>query len=249
MVRSSLQQKQMRRFYLPQRSDNDIITIDAEQSHHITKVLRLQPGHGIELYDDTGFLYQTSITEVGKAVRVRVESKEYFAPPRPAIILHAGLLKNKKMELVLQKATELGVAETHLFTSDHTSVTLPDKKRLLRYQKIITESCKQCERIHPMRLNPPSPLGTQIQAIDGTNHCYLFWEREQTTPPNGMGDLTTREEIHIFTGPEGGFSGAEIANLPPQVKTISLGQQILRAETAVITAVTIVSYLAGRLNP
>lgn len=242
----------MRRFYLPQpqRSNNDIISLDADQSHHITKVLRLRPGQAIELYDGTGFLYQTTITEVGKAVRVRVQSKEYFDPPRPAIILHAGLLKNKKMELVLQKATELGVAETHLFTSDHTSVTPPDQKRLIRYQKIITESCKQCERIHPMYLNPPSPLATQVQSIISAQHPgYLFWEREKTNRPNCMDNLATHEEIHIFTGPEGGFSGAEIENLPPWIRTISLGQQILRAETAVITAISIVSYLAGRLNP
>jgi len=240
----------MRRFFIQplEHTHTQQIRLDRSESRHITKVLRLQPDVAIELYDGTGFLYQATILEVGKTVSVQIQSKEYFEPPEPAIILHSGLLKNKKMEFILQKSTELGVAEVQLFTSDHTSVPIPDSKKMARYKKIIHESCKQCERIHPMNIFAPTPLSEQLEATPQNSHRYLFWEREQRNDPSIMRNLNTSKEIHIFTGPEGGFSANEITSLAPDIKTISLGQQILRAETAVITGISIVAFLAGRFK-
>ncbi len=240
----------MRRFYIPpSTTDNPTAVLDRDESKHITKVLRLQPNTAIELYDGTGFLYQASITAVNKTVTVQIHSKEFFNPPTPALILHAGLLKNKKMELVLQKATELGVSHVHLFTSDYTSGALPDTKKLNRYNKIIQESCKQCERIHPMTVTPPTPLQEQLKNIEIKMPCYLFWEQEEQNTPHSNDITNVCKAIHIFTGPEGGFSEDEIAALPQNIKTVSLGKQILRAETAVIASISIVAFLAGRLNP
>jgi 16S rRNA (uracil1498-N3)-methyltransferase len=240
----------MRRFFIQTGQDvNQHTALNQEESKHITKVLRLQPGTPIELYDGTGFLYQSIITETGKIVRIQIQSKVYFDPPQPAVILHAGLLKNKKMELVLQKATELGVAAVHLFTSDHTSVHSPDSKKLKRYQKIITESCKQCERLHPMAIHPPTPLDDQLTATKDCPQRFLFWERETSNDPSVLAKLDKTQEIHLFTGPEGGFSQNEIEQLPPAITTVSLGPQILRAETAVIAGVSIVSFLAGHCKP
>jgi 16S rRNA (uracil1498-N3)-methyltransferase len=240
----------MRRFFIQPEliTDDQEVRLDREESRHITQVLRLQPDVAIELYDGTGFLYQSIITRVGKTVAVQIQAKQYFDPVQPAIILHAGLLKNKKMEFVLQKATELGVNEVHLFTSDHTSVPLPDQKKMHRFQKIIQESCKQCERIHPMHIFKPTSLNEQLNATKDAEQRYLFWERELRNDPSIMTGLNRTTPIHLFTGPEGGFSDQEINGLPVTLKTISLGQQILRAETAVITGVSIAAFLAGRFK-
>ncbi len=240
----------MRRFYTQPQSSNILtLSLDKDESRHIIKVLRLQLGTAIELYDGTGFLYQATITKISRTVTVQIHSKEFFKPEAPAIILHTGLLKNKKMELVLQKATELGVSHVHLFTSDHTSVTLPDAKKMNRYEKIIQESCKQCERIHPMTISSPTSLEEQFDATKNATQGYLFWEREQHNDPWAIGTINSSEDIHIFTGPEGGFSEDEISSIPHGIKTISLGKQILRAETAVIASLSIVTFLAGRLRP
>jgi 16S rRNA (uracil1498-N3)-methyltransferase len=239
----------MRRFFIqPPRDLTCRIDLDKEESHHIIKVLRLQPGINIELYDGTGFLYQAVITEINKTVSVQIHNKKFFQKPEPAIILHAGLLKNKKMEFVLQKATELGVDAVHLFTSSHTSTALPDAKKMNRYKKIIRESCKQCERLYPMPVYTPTPLTDQLEAIKDQNQCYLFWEKEQGNSPDSINTINKKQDIHIFTGPEGGFSEEEIESLPAGIKTISLGHQILRAETAVITGVAIVAFLSGRFK-
>jgi 16S rRNA (uracil1498-N3)-methyltransferase len=240
----------MRRFFIEpdQITDDHVVHLDREESLHITKVLRLHPGLAIELYDGTGFLYQATITEVGKTESVHIQSKQYFDRTQPTIILHTGLLKNKKMKLVLQKATELGVDEVQLLTSDNTCVAVPDPKKMLRYQKIIQESCKQCERLHPMAIFGPTPLAEHILATQDTGQRYFFWEREQLQDPSIIAALDPTKPIHLFTGPEGGFSDQEIHSLPADIKTISLGPQILRAETAVIAGVAIVAFLSGRFK-
>ena len=241
----------MRRFFIQPTLDFDTqdITLDKDESRHITKVLRLKPGVVIELYDGTGFLYQAAIINTGKIVSAHIQTKEFFKPPQPDIILHAGLLKNKKMELVLQKTTELGVAAVHLFTSDHTSTTIPDAKKMARYQKIIQESCKQSERLHPMKIFKPTSLKEQLTATRESNQYYLFWERECHNDPGSIDNINHTQPLHIFTGPEGGFSEQEIASLADNIKTISLGPQILRAETAIIAGISIMAYLAGRFKP
>lgn len=250
MDRPSVYKTSMRRFFIqPEQVTGDQdIHLDREESRHITKVLRLQPGVAIELYDGTGFLYQAVITGVGKTVTAHIHSSQYFDRANPAIILHAGLLKNKNMEVVLQKATELGVDEIHLFTSDHTSVATPDHKKMIRFHKIVQESCKQCERIHPMTVSPPTPLHEQLLASSDASQRYLFWEREPRHDLNTLDQINPAQPIHLFTGPEGGFSAREIDTLPTDIKTISLGKQILRAETAVMTGVSIVAFLAGRFK-
>lgn len=240
----------MRRFFIqPEQITGDQdIRLDSEESRHITKVLRLQPDVAIELYDGTGFLYQAVITGVGRTVTAHIRSSQYFDRSQPAIILHAGLLKNKKMEVVLQKATELGVDEIHLFTSDHTSVVVPDQKKMARFLKIVQESCKQCERLHPMPVFNPTPLHEQLLATSDASQRYLFWEREPLHDLSTLAEINPAQPVHLFTGPEGGFSAREIDTLPQDVKTISLGKQILRAETAVITGVSLVAFLAGRFK-
>lgn len=240
----------MRRFFIqPQDiSVDQELCLDQDESRHISKVLRLQPGTLVELYDGTGFLYGACITDINKAVTVRIQTKRHFAPPQPELVLHAGLLKNKKMEMVLQKATELGVQEVHLFTSDHTSVTPPDQKKMSRFNKIIIESCKQCERLHPMHIFQPTPFADQLVATERAGSRYLFWEREEQNDLSMVGEIDKDHPLHLFIGPEGGFSKEEIMALPGDVKTISLGPNILRAETAVITGISIMAFLAGRFK-
>lgn len=241
----------MRRFYLDSPLPDGIAEthLSPAESRHITKVLRLAPGTAVELYDGHGFLYQATLSEIGKKVIALVHAKEFHEPRQPVLILHIGLLKNKKMEFVIQKATELGVSEIQLFTSDHTNVNPPDAKRMARFKKIMQESCKQCERLHPVHIVGTTPLADQIKTLHKTDCCYLFWERETHNTPNLINSNNNTHPVHVFIGPEGGFSPVEIKNLPATITSISLGPQILRAETAVITSLAITSYLTGRLNP
>ncbi len=239
----------MRRFPIaPIRQAQTTTHLDREESRHIRKILRLQKGDRIELFDGMGMVYQATISKIGKEVEVSIESGRQSLPPQPYIHLHLGLLKGKKMDFIIQKATELGVHAIHPFTSEFTEARLPKGQKTERWHKISLEACKQCGRNWPLIIKESAPLTEQIQDLARDATSLLLWEAEKE---QALGDIAlpqALQDLHLFIGPEGGFSPTEVALCRQHMATVSLGPLTMRAETAVIAALSLALFLSGRMH-
>lgn len=239
----------MRRFLIEPLHDSQKTThLGKEESRHIRKVLRLKKGDSIELFDGQGMVYQATITVIDKLVEASINAGMKSTPPLPRLHLHLGLLKGKKMDFIVQKATELGVHVIHPFTSEFTEVRPPNNLKKERWHKISLEACKQCGRNWPLIIIEPAPLADHLQALPADGASVLFWEDEQKQDPSDIALPKDLPDLHLFIGPEGGFSPAEVTLCQGRMATISLGPLTLRAETAVITALSLALFLAGRMH-
>lgn len=234
----------MRRFFItPESIQNNRITITGPEAHHISTVLRLQPGEQVEFIDGSGHIYLATLDVTGKkSVRAAViDKKQVEQESLFPITLAQGVLKGKKMEMVVQKATELGVIHLlPLYTRfcDHKAL---NDNRHARWQRIMVEACKQSQRPTPMHIAGQ----TSLEKVDFSpyTHKYIAWEKEGSTLlPLDM--CSQPGPICICIGPEGGWHQQEVDTLLDSgFLPFSLGPSILRGETATIAAVAITQYV------
>ncbi len=245
----------MRRFFFdPNSRSGDKVILSEEESRHISKVLRLEPGTEIELLDGKGAVYSATIIETGRKTAVYIEGIATIGETlHLPLIVKQGVLKGEKMDTVVQKCTELGVSYMIPFWSSRCQGKLNEtqkKKKHERWQRIGLAACKQCLRPTLMQLDTIVTFTDCISSNPGGEKKLrlLFWEDEQATNIRGIPDLEQFQSIEILLGPEGGFTQEEVIEARAQGwRTVSLGKRILRAETATLTAVSIVQYLSGNL--
>jgi len=232
------------------------MTLTGSDVRHIRKVLRLQPGDGIGLFDGLGAVYTARIDNFARdGIVVEVLDSTPAVTDSPVqIIIAQAYLKDKKMDGLARQLTELGASKWIPFFAER-SVPAPDRRRLAsrleRWQKISREALKQCKRGRFMVIEP---LGTLQDVLWQARTCdvkILFWEKQpqplnlQPTVQQGA----SPEGIFAVLGPEGGFSPAEVeAAVAEGFLTAGLGPRILRAETAAITAVALLQFLFGDLG-
>ncbi|OGQ97884.1 MAG: hypothetical protein A2521_03175 [Deltaproteobacteria bacterium RIFOXYD12_FULL_57_12] len=250
----------MRRFFIDhtQISKNTALLIGPE-ARHITTVLRLKPGQPIQLFDGSGTCYEARISSI---CRDRVEAEILRTAIKttesgPCLYLGQALAKGKKMDFIVQKATELGVASILPFACRYS---IPghaaDERQELRQQRwarIAREACKQCGRPVPPLCRPPVDFEVLLAATvaqDDLDLKLLFWEDDACVPLSRLTiEPAAIRAAMILIGPEGGFSRDEAeAAIAAGFTTVSLGRRILRTETAALVAVAILQYLLGNLE-
>jgi 16S rRNA (uracil1498-N3)-methyltransferase len=244
----------MRRFFFdPAARKGEMVLLSDIESRHIVKSLRLHVGSRIELLDGTGLRYLAEITSLGRQVVARILTADADAQEE-GVALHVGqaMLKNAKMDFVVEKCTELGVTSLSPFISSRSQGNLDDGerggKRQQRWQRIIESACKQCSRTRPLELQGVRPLAELCSADGGEPRRLrlLFWEEEKERCLHDLPPFTDYGRIDLLLGPEGGFSRDEVALAARfGYQSISLGPRILRAETATLAAIAIVRYLSG----
>ncbi len=229
--------------------------IDGSDAHHITRVLRLQPGDEIECIAVNGLVHLVEISEVGATVRGTVKKTVAAAGESPLpIALFQGLAKGDKMDWVVQKAVELGVAEIIPFISRFTVVRLNAKQeqaRGQRWERIAQEAAKQCGRTKLPDIRPIHNWEQLVSAVEervGRRELVLLaYEGEANKGVGGI--VRTPDAVSVLIGPEGGFAGAEVERLTEAgAETISLGPRILRTETAGLAALSLIGYRWGDLK-
>ena len=248
----------MRRFFVaPENISGSTAILTGTEARHVSTVLRLSIGTTILLFNGSGSYFEAVLTKISPS---RVETKIVSITPyietagdyKPALHLAIGLLKGKKMDLVIQKITELGVTGLHPFRSRYCVAQDPAANRLSRWQKIALEACKQCNRPKPLVINPPKDLKELLSSPRENDHDLklIFWEdkegqkslREIFTP------LKKIHSVMIIIGPEGGFNTDEVAQaVDAGYEPVTMGSRILRTETAAITAVSIIQHELGNL--
>lgn len=239
----------MHRFFIdPAQITDKLALLGEEEAHHLKKVLRLKAGAVVELLDGIGTTYQAEVASTTPTVRLTILSRETAAEESPRLAIGQGLLKGQKMDFLLQKANELGVATFLPFSSDHCAARSPREMKLARWQKIVLESCKQCGRARPLALLDISSFDTLLADSSAFATKIILWEKEVNNRLADLSGLAQTPSILALIGPEGGFSEDEISRAVAAGFTpVSLGTRTLRAETAALSAMAILQFLGGNL--
>lgn len=258
----------------PTQFDGDIVTITGDEHHHLRNVRRVRPGENIRLINGKGTVYIAKVLDTATAdvTQAEILSAEFRTPRLPSLTLFQGVPKHDKMELILQKTTELGVTQIIPMHSER-SLQKPSQQRCERWQRVVVSATKQCKRAWLPELSSPQQFETCLAQVkrftrsliccesvteqhiktvlrhgQGTMTCatterYLaLREKREGQAPNSL-DSPKPESISIFIGPEGGFAVEEVnAAIENGCIPVTLGQNILRTETAAIAAVAAVAY-------
>jgi 16S rRNA (uracil1498-N3)-methyltransferase len=246
----------MRRFFFdPADRKGEIVLLPPDESKHVTKVLRLGEGSEIELLDGSGVMYAGHITAIGKRVAVQLTKTERPGENGKSLTVLQGVLKGEKMDMVVQKCTELGVENILPFHSVRCQGKLNASAALKkhgRWERIALAACKQSLRVKLMSIEIPVTLDQALALQEKTGHSsvkLLFWEEEDAVSLDAVKEIETAESITIAIGPEGGFTQEEVDGARALGwQTVSLGKLILRAETAALTAVSLTQFLCGNLK-
>ena len=241
-----------RRFYAPPEAlVGETIRLSVEESHHLMRVLRLNVGDEVSVFDGCGNEYRCRyVTAQGKqALLERFATLDYAVESPLALTLVQGLAKGEKFDFIVQKATELGVMRIVPLLSDYADVKLnvqQTEKRLERWQRISLEALKQCGRRTLVDISEPLTLGEVLQNTDETALRLYFNERGGMSLQAAIADAQPDQAVLAFIGPEGGWSEAEIDLLNRHdCQAVSLGRRILRTETAAIVALALLQYALG----
>ena len=247
----------MRRFFVDKvLSGTGFFSITGKEARHIRNVLRMKKGEMLILMDREGESYEATIEAVHyKEVKTRITQTIPPLPPSPVKInLAQALIKSHPMEYLIQKATELGIHSIHPFYSERTVIQLKSahlKNKMDRWMEIMKSACKQCGRVTIPELNPPLLFEEMINNAAHTKTLkIMLWEDEDKVDLKQLlTSVGSAAHIFVIVGPEGGFTLNEI-NLARDAgfHTVSLGNRILRAETAALSLLSIIQYEWGDLN-
>lgn len=230
-------------------SCGDEIALSASASHHVKTVLRMQNDEHLTLFCGDNREFSGVITQIlKKVVHVKILDMKTVNRESPCSIhLAQGLIKGEKMEWIIQKATELGVASIYPIWTQR-SVVKQDKayldKKLQQWQAITISACEQSGRNTLPIIHPPL-------SFENFLHCNLTsarWILDPYATQTCKSHIKPTHEMTLLIGPEGGFHENEIKQaLQKQFQPLSLGPRILRAETATISVLSILQALAGDL--
>lgn len=210
-------------------------TIQGEEAFHILLSRRIKKDQEIIIQDQNFHRFKVKVVDKKRKSLDLLPLTRLRTPPEPdfKIHLYQSIVKEKAMDHIIQKSTELGVASLTLFHSDFSQNSdLGSEKKMVRWQRISWEACKQSGRLKPpeMRL---IPLGT-APPMDKRKTLFLSLGKKSVS----LRGLRFKErEINIMIGPEGGWSEREIAECDHQ--TFHLGPRTLRSDTASLVALSI----------
>lgn len=229
----------MRRRFFVDQVRNGHAQIEGEDARHLTRVLRVEPGQRYEISDNRN-VYLAEVETARKEHVVFRTLEKLEAPAQgPPVMLLASLIKFDHFEWMIEKATELGVAEVVPVITARTERGLDRAaaKRLERWKRIALEASQQARRAHLPAIREPAELEEALQ-IDAALRLAL------DESPGGLSLLaalkTPPETLALFTGPEGGWTEQERSSFIEAGWTrVSLGPLILRAETAAISALAV----------
>lgn len=241
----------MRRFYaLKENITEDTVLFDRAESAHIRRVLRLEPGEKILVCDGSGMDYVCVLQTCGELCSARIERCfENENEPKTELALFQSVLKNEKMDIVIQKAAELGISRIVPVLTERTVVKIApeDAHKQQRWQKIALEACKQCGRSRVPAVEAVLPFEAAAAAFAEYPLKIAAYEEEKSV---GIARAVKKcRNAAYFIGPEGGITEKEHTHLlEAGAVSVSLGRRILRAETAAIAAGAVILCLMGEMD-
>ena len=237
-----------RRLHLPSaRAGEPRAALTDEARHYLRDVLRLGPGAALEVFDGRGDAWEATVLAGFQEVAL--------GAPRPAtaaaaaVWLLVALAKGEKLELVVQKATELGVGRVVPFAAERSVVRLEREKgedRARRWRRIAEEAARQCGRADVPEIDAPAPLEEALAAVPPGFATFLF---HPGGAPLSAAAPSPAGGYAAVVGPEGGLTADERATCARAgAREASLGPRVLRAETAAIVAMALLQARFGDLR-
>lgn len=246
-----------RRFFAPPGAfTRDTVRLDVDEARYLREVLRLKVGDQVYVFNGEGKEFQCTVEEARRdSSLLKIVSE--VEPPRPESPLHltlaVALLKGEKFDLVVQKATELGVTAIQPVTTKLADIRLRDqsdaKKRVARWQRIALEAAKQSGRSIVPEVGEPVAFGEIVTHAPPLSVCLMFSEREGDSLLPAISKLAKPiGPVGALVGSEGGWTDEEIkAARDSGWQIITLGGRTLRAETAAIVVTALLQHLLGDL--
>lgn len=214
------------------------LVLPEDAARHLGTVLRLGPGDAFVLFNGDGHDYPARWIEGGrKAARVAVLAQEIVERESPLeITLAQAICRGEKMDLVLQKAVELGVHAVQVLHSTRSEVKLDGERlqrRMEHWRQVIVSACEQCGRAVVPVLHPPQPLAIWMRAAGEGLRLHL-----DPVAQSSLATLPMVDAVTLVVGPEGGFAHEEVERLEASGSTgLRLGPRVLRTETAGLAAI------------
>jgi 16S rRNA (uracil1498-N3)-methyltransferase len=215
---------------------------------HLVRVLRLGPGDSFALFNGDGFDYTASLVSLGKkhAEAELLERLEIASESPLRITLAQGIARGEKMDLILQKATELGVACIAPIVTERTEVKLDGEraeKKMLHWRGVVASACEQSGRARLPQISEPQSLA-KFAASDGNTRRFVLDPDSGQAP--GSAAIGAQDGVTLLIGPEGGLSERDLSALhAARYEGLKLGPRILRTETAGLAAIAALNALYG----
>jgi 16S rRNA (uracil1498-N3)-methyltransferase len=246
-----------RRFYAPPSAfdfSEMVVLLDSDEARHLRDVLRLKRGDEAFVFDGEGKEYHCRVAEQRRDGALLEIGEEVERPESPlSLTLGVSLLKGEKFDLVVQKATELGVASIVPVVTKFADVRIRNaadgSQRVARWKRIALEAAKQSGRARLPEVSVPTPFAPFIDSSPA--QCRLFFsEREGLGLVEALGQCPKGSQaVAALVGPEGGWADEEIAQARAGGwSIITLGGRTLRAETAAIVVAALLQHLRGDLR-
>lgn len=225
------------------------ILLNENASHYLSKVLRMQEGRELIVFNGQGGEYFSQIKELGKK-QVSIQINQFNQDNRQSTLdlhLAIGISRGERMDWVLQKATELGVTQIIPLITERTEVKIKGEKqdkKMQHWQQIIISACEQCQRNLLPLLHEPQSIDEWLKTVS-TDYRFVLHHRNDQS----LSKSSTPRSVTLLIGPEGGLSEEEISLAENEkFQSLRLGPRILRTETAPIAAISLVQYLWGDLG-
>ncbi|MEW6714445.1 MAG: 16S rRNA (uracil(1498)-N(3))-methyltransferase [Nitrospirota bacterium] len=230
-------------FLSPKELSTEEVIIAGDQAKHLS-VLRVKTGEIITVFDGLGYRYDCKISQINKKniIAKKLSKTPYSAESPVSITLAQGIAKGEKMDFIIQKATELGVAKILPLITERSQVRHTAK--IERWRKIALSAAEQSCRGKVPEINEPVSLN---DFLEGRHIGIIFYEEDKGKHlKQTLQEFNDSKKITILIGPEGGFSKGEVnAAVEKGFQQASLGPRILRTETAAINAISIIQYELG----
>ncbi|MBO7401911.1 MAG: 16S rRNA (uracil(1498)-N(3))-methyltransferase [Lachnospiraceae bacterium] len=242
----------MQHFYVESDAVSDgTLTISGSDYNHIKNVLRMKPGEELTAVDGESREYLCEVSSYDdKRVLCTIKESRMCALELPCkVVLFQGLPKKDKLELIVQKAVELGVSKIVPVLTKR-AVVVPgsvekESKKTERLNAIALAAAKQCGRGVVPEVSPLVSFGDALKEASGMDIALIPYELADDVESSRaiIRSLGTKKSVAVFIGPEGGFDRTEVeAALEAKVIPITLGKRILRTETAAICALSLIMY-------
>jgi 16S rRNA (uracil1498-N3)-methyltransferase len=234
------------RFYLPAAHWHpEILTLGGDEAAHCARVLRRQVGDAVEVFDGEGRVAVAEITAVSKSsVALRITADKRYDPLPFRIHLLPAMIKAEPFEWLLEKAVELGATSIRPILTERCVVHLAGEhleKKLIKWQRHMIESAKQCHTPFVTRLEKPRPFAQVMGDLPPGSLKILPALSERSRTLHGI--AVGHQEVCIAIGPEGDFTpGEETLAQEQGFIPVTLGPLILRAETAAISSLAVMGH-------
>lgn len=251
----------LRLFYVPPEAvQGEQVVLEAEESAHIRRVLKMGAGAICRAATEDGQEYKVELTEIGEGqCTARIIERLPGRPPSPlSIVLGLPLLKGERFEWVLQKGCELGADAFHPLALERCEVRIQEKRRAerhKRWRRIVLEAAKQCDRVPPPKAHPLGGLDNflaetrdfDLKILGFLGEDALSVKEALSRAAGGKADRPLR--VAVLTGPEGDLAEEEAKQaMDCSFLPVSLGPRILRADTAPVSLLTIVQHALGDMS-